>query len=257
MREGDEGFELLGEELRRRVRAAERVVMFTGAGISAESGIATFRGSGADSLWGRFRPEEVATPEAFGRHPERVWGWYSERVRKARAVEPNAGHRALVRLAELFPFSLVVTQNVDGLHQRAGSRDVIEVHGTLATARCDACEETMDMERALEMSPDRPPACACGGLYRPAVVWFGEALPAAALERAIEETSRCDLFVVAGTSATVFPAAGLIDVAAGAGAAVVEINPEETALSRRAALSLRQTAGRALPALVAEIARCR
>jgi NAD-dependent deacetylase len=160
-------------------------------------------------------------------------------------------------LAELFPFSLLVTQNVDGLHQRAGSRDVIELHGTLATARCDACEETMDMERALEISPDRPPACACGGLFRPAVVWFGEALPAAALERAIEEASRCDLFVVAGTSATVFPAAGLIDVAAGAGAAVVEVNPEETAFSRRAALSLRQPAGRALPALVAEIARWR
>lgn len=248
---------VLGEELRRRVESAERVVMLTGAGVSAESGLATFRGSGRDALWGRFRPEEVATPEAFRRHPERVWSWYAERVRKARAVEPNAGHRALVRLAELFPFSLLVTQNVDGLHQRAGSRDVVELHGTLATARCDACEETMDMERALDLSPDRPPACACGGLFRPAVVWFGEPLPAEALERAVEEASRCDLFVVAGTSATVFPAAGLIDVAGAAGAAVVEVNPEETAFSRRATLGLRQPAGTALPALVESIARCR
>lgn len=257
MREEDEGFELLGEGLRERIREARRLVVFTGAGISAESGLATFRGTGSDPLWGRFRPEEVATPEAFRRHPERVWSWYGERVRQARRVEPNAGHRALVRLAALFPFSLLVTQNVDGLHQRAGSRDVIELHGTLGTARCDGCEETMDMERALDISPDRPPACDCGGLYRPAVVWFGEALPAEALERAIEEASRCDLFVVAGTSATVFPAAGLIDVAASAGAAVVEVNPAETAFSRRAALTLRQPAGVALPALVEEVARCR
>lgn len=252
-----EGLELLDGELAEKVRGAERLVVFTGAGISAESGLATFRGAGTDALWGRFRPEEVATPEAFGRHPERVWRWYGERFRQARAAEPNAGHRALVRLAALFPVSLVVTQNVDGLHQRAGSEPVIELHGSLATARCDACDETIPMERALSASPDRPPACDCGGRLRPAVVWFGEPLPAAALERAIEEASRCDLFVVAGTSATVFPAAGLIEVAAGAGAAVVEVNPEATAFSRRAALVLRRPAGEALPTLAAEVERCR
>jgi NAD-dependent deacetylase len=253
----DERSELLGPVLRERLRAARRLVVFTGAGISAESGIATFRGSGADALWGRFRPEEVATPEAFQRHPERVWRWYGERFRQVRAAQPNAGHRALVRLAALFPLSMVVTQNVDGLHQRAGSRPVIELHGSLATARCDACGETTDMERALDTSPDRPPACACGGLVRPAVVWFGEMLPEGALETAIEEAARCDLFVAVGTSATVFPAAGLIDVASGAGAVVVEVNPEATAFSRRAALAVRRPAGEALPALVSEIEACR
>ena len=252
-----ERFDLLDEPLRARLREARRLVVFTGAGISAESGLATFRGGGADALWGRFRPEEVATPEAFARHPERVWRWYAERFRQAREAEPNAGHHALVRLAGFFPVSLVVTQNVDGLHQRAGSRPVIELHGSLSTARCDACDETIPMERALSASPDRPLACDCGGRFRPAVVWFGEPLPAEALERAVEEASACDLFVVAGTSATVFPAAGLIEVAAGAGAAVVEVNPEATAFSRRAALTLRRPAGEALPALAAEVERCR
>ncbi|HEX2163005.1 MAG TPA: NAD-dependent deacylase [Thermoanaerobaculia bacterium] len=248
---------LLDDRLRERVARAERAVAFTGAGVSAESGLATFRGGGQDALWGRFRPEEVATPEAFRRHPERVWRWYGERFRQARAAEPNPAHRALARFSALFPFPLVVTQNVDGLHQRAGGGEVVELHGTLAAARCDACGETIEMETALARSPDRPPACRCGGLFRPAVVWFGERLPEAAFERAVEEASRCDLFLVAGTSATVFPAAGLIDVAAAAGAAVIEINPEATAFSARADLSLRRTAGEALPALLAEMEEVR
>ncbi len=151
----------------------------------------------------------------------------------------------------------MVTQNVDGLHQRAGSGDVVELHGTLATARCHLCRREMPMQRALAISSDAPPACACGGRLRPAVVWFGELLPEAALERAVEATERCDLFVAVGTSGTVFPAAGLIDVAHRAGAVVVEVNPEPTAFSGRAELRLAAPAGRAVPALTREIERWR
>lgn len=248
---------LLAAALAARVASARNVVAFTGAGVSAESGLATFRGHGRDALWQRFRPEELATPEAFARDPDRVWSWYGERFREAAAARPNPAHRALARFCELFPSSLIVTQNVDGLHQRAGSSRVVELHGSLATARCDACGATMEMARALEISDASPPPCRCGGLHRPSVVWFGEQLPPEAIERASEAAADCDVLLVAGTSATVFPAAGLIEVALGAGAALIEVNPEATAFSPRARLAVRQPAGEALPALVAEMEACR
>lgn len=247
----------LTEELRRRVRSAERVVAFTGAGVSRESGLATFRGGDDTSLWSRFRPEELATPQAFAEHPERVWGWYGWRHRTASAADPNPAHHALARLPRLFPSFLLVTQNVDGLHQRAGSEGVLELHGTLRHARCHACGRRMDMGRALEESPDEPPRCECGGRYRPAVVWFGEPLPEETLRRAMGEASRCDLLLAVGTSATVYPAAGLIELAHRGGGAVIEVNPEATAFSSVADLRLALPAGEALPALERAMEQCR
>lgn len=244
----------LTDEVRERAAEAERVVVLTGAGISAESGLSTFRGQ--EGLWSRFRPEEMATPEAFERDPEAVWQWYGWRFGQAAGAEPNRGHRALVRFAALFPSLVVVTQNVDELHQKAGSRDVLELHGTVMRARCTGCDYSEPMAGALERSPGWPPACECGGRLRPAVVWFGEPLPPA-LGRAAEAAGAADLFVSVGTSARVFPAAGLIEVAHRAGACVIEVNPEATAFSGIAHVRLAAPAGEALPALADAFARCR
>lgn len=245
----------LPPELAVRLATAERAVALTGAGVSAESGLATFRG--AAGLWERFRPEELASPDAFRRHPERVWSWYAERYRQAAAAAPNPAHRSLGRFSDLFPFFTLVTQNVDRLHQRAGSEGVIELHGNLMRARCGGCGEEVEMAEAVARSDREPPRCACGGRLRPAVVWFGEPLPARELSRAASEAARCDLLVAAGTSGTVFPAAGLIEVAHRAGALVIEVNPEPTGFSGLADLRLAAPAGRALPALAEAIERCR
>jgi NAD-dependent deacetylase len=244
----------LPEDLRRRLRSASSAVVLTGAGVSQESGLGTFRGPGG--LWEEFRPEELATPSAFRRAPGTVWRWYAERWRGMAAAAPNPAHHALVRWPDLFPSFTLVTQNIDRLHQRAGSQEVLELHGTLALARCGACGRRLEMDDALAL-PGEPPVCACGGPYRPDVVWFGEVLPAEPMARAHSAARRCDLFVAVGTSATVFPAAGLIDVAYGAGAAIVEVNPEETAFSHRAHLRLTAPAGAALPALTEALAACR
>lgn len=247
----------LPPDLRQRLAAASRVVAFTGAGVSRESGLATFRGGDDQSLWSKFRPEELATPQAFARDPQRVWQWYAWRHQSAFQARPNPAHQAIARFADLFPSFLLVTQNVDGLHQRAGSRGVLELHGTLRTARCHACGRRMDMSEALERSPEEPVRCDCGGLYRPDVVWFGEQLPMDVLQRAMEESSRCDVMLAVGTSATVFPAAGLIEMAHRGGAAVIEVNPEPTAFSRLADLRVTAPAGEALPALEREVRACR
>jgi NAD-dependent deacetylase len=245
----------LPPELRQRLGRARRLVAFTGAGISKESGLDTFRDAGG--VWQRVRPEDMATLDAFRRRPAVVWRWYAERYTRAAAVSPNPAHLALERLEDLFPSFTLVTQNVDGLHQRAGSRNLIELHGTLAWARCDFCGRRLPMGEAVAQSPDRPPACDCGGLLRPAVVWFGEALPPGALERAAEEASLAEVFLSIGTSGSVFPAAGLIDVAHQNGACLIEINPEPTPFSRLAHLILRAPAGEALPALTEAILACR
>lgn len=247
----------LPPDLRRRIATATRVVAFTGAGVSRESGLATFRGSDDQSLWSKYRPEELATPQAFARDPQRVWQWYGWRHGILSKAEPNPAHHVLARFADLFPSYLLVTQNVDGLHQRAGSRGVLELHGTLRTARCHACGRRMDMKDALERSPEEPVGCGCGGRFRPDVVWFGEQLPLDVLERAMAEASRCDLLLAVGTSATVFPAAGLIELAHRGGAAVIEVNPEPTAFSRLADLRVTAPAGEALPALEEEVRSCR
>jgi NAD-dependent deacetylase len=231
----------------RTLRAARRVGVLTGAGISAESGIPTFRDA-QTGLWSRFRPEELATADAFRHNPQLVWDWYAWRRGLVDGAAPNAGHRALVRLAGRVPALTLVTQNVDGLHQRAGSADVIELHGNIHRSKC--FDEDIVIAEVPESS-ERPPRCPrCGGPLRPDVVWFGESLPPRALERAEAAARECDLFLSVGTSAAVFPAAQLPLTALQAGAAVVEINKDPTPLTRVATYSLRGAAGAILPALL-------
>jgi NAD-dependent deacetylase len=243
------------EEIRQRLRAAQRAVAFSGAGVSKESGLDTFRGAGG--LWERMRPEELATPEAFDADAGTVWRWYAWRHRSAAAAEPNPAHRALVRWEELFPSFALITQNVDGLHARAGSREPLELHGTLREAKCELCGRRRDLGEAIAESPEEPPRCSCGGRFRPAVVWFGEPLDPAVLGRAHREAARCDLFLSVGTSSTVYPAAGLIELAYRAGACVIEVNPEPTPFSRMVHLQIAAPAGVAVPRLTEEIERCR
>jgi NAD-dependent protein deacetylase/lipoamidase len=238
-----------------RIRTAERAVVFSGAGVSRESGLDTFRGAGG--LWEKMRPEELATPQAFHHDPGKVWSWYGWRYDRATAVQPNPAHLALVEWEELFPEFLLVTQNVDGLHRRAGTRSLLELHGTLLRARCERCGRTRDMGEALAESREEPPVCSCSGRFRPAVVWFGESLDASVLSRAYEEASGCDLFVSVGTSSTVYPAAGLIEVAHRGGACLIEVNPEPTPFSPLADLRIAAPAGEALPRLTEEVRRCR
>jgi NAD-dependent deacetylase len=207
------------------LRRADRVAVLTGAGVSAESGLATFRGAGG--LWEGHRVEDVATPRAFERDPTLVWRFYNARRAALRTVAPNPGHRALAALEERWGperFTLI-TQNVDGLHQAAGSRHVLEVHGSLARVRCTGCGKVED--RGSEPLPDMP-RCGCGALLRPDVVWFGEYLSEDVWRGAAAAAAGCGCFLVAGTSAVVYPAAGLIDAARRVGAGVVEVNLEPT-----------------------------
>jgi len=218
--------------------------------MSQESGLGTFRGPGG--LWERFRPEDLATPQAFARDPERVSRWYLDRLDNMRAAQPNPGHCAIARWPELFSSLVVVTQNIDGLHQRAGSRGVLELHGTIWRWRCAHCSGTRGAEELIDAAV-LPIACDCGGWLRPDVVWFGEPLPLEVFERAAAACAGADLFIAVGTSATVWPAAGLIDVAAAAGALVVEVNREPTPLSAGAGLHLRGGAGELLPRMEEEM----
>ena len=221
--------------------------MLTGAGMSAESGVPTFRDA-LTGLWSKFDPRELATPSAFARDPTLVWDWYAARREQARSVSPNPGHHALARLETLVPDFLLATQNVDGLHARAGSRNLIELHGNIARVKCSR-EHTL--VAAWHDDGERVPRCAhCGALLRPDVVWFDEALPAGSIEAADAAARECDLLLVVGTSALVYPAAALPVAAREAGARVAEINPEATPLTPTAHFVLRSAAGVALPALV-------
>jgi NAD-dependent deacetylase len=231
----------------RALRAARRIGVLTGAGISAESGIPTFRDA-QTGLWARFRPEELATAEAFRRDPQLVWDWYAWRRGLVSGAAPNAGHLALARMQALVPEFTLITQNVDGLHQRAGSTDVVELHGNIYRSKCFV-EDTV-----VETWPEtdvRPPRCPrCGAHLRPDVVWFGEALPPQALARAERVARECDVFFSIGTSAAVYPAAQLPVTALQAGATVVEVNKDPTPLSGAATFSLLGAAGTILPALL-------
>jgi NAD-dependent deacetylase len=220
--------------------------VLTGAGISAESGVATFRGPGG--LWKKFRPEDLATPEAFERDPRLVWEWYNSRRVALAAVKPNAGHLALVKIEQRKARFTLVTQNVDGLHDRAGSRNVLKLHGDIWTLRCLKCGRERRDERT--PLPELPPRCGCGGIERPGVVWFGEPLPQGPWERAQEATRTADVLLVVGTSATVYPAAGLVPLAAASGARVIECNTEETPFSAQLDCSFRGPAGEVLPQLI-------
>ena len=230
------------------LRRARHVCVLTGAGISAESGIPTFRDA-LTGLWANFSPEELATPEAFERDPEMVWSWYEWRRQLIREAQPNAGHLALAELARRVPGFTLVTQNVDGLHQRAGSREVLEYHGNILRDRCTV--EQIVAQRSEDTRRAGLPRCAaCGGLLRPDVVWFGEAIPAGPLTLAAAAAEECDVFLSVGTSSLVYPAAGLAEVALRRRATVIEINPNETDLSPHAELVLRGPSGEVLPALL-------
>ena len=235
----------------RALRSAEHVCVLTGAGTSAESGIPTFR----DALtghWAQFSPQELATPAAFADNPERVWQWYAARRALVRAAHPNPGHAALVTLATRVSHCTLVTQNVDDLHQRAGNRDVVSLHGSLMRARCSAgCAGTI--EPTLEQS-DAPPHCPrCGALLRPDVVWFGEPLPMDQYQRARDAAVACDVFLSVGTSNVVEPAASLPWVAAAHGATVIIVNPSMDGQRRGpSVLAVEGPSGVMLPRLIAE-----
>ncbi|HOM21899.1 MAG TPA: NAD-dependent deacylase, partial [Ottowia sp.] len=226
---------------RQCLQHAAHIAVLSGAGISAESGVPTFRDA-QTGLWARFRPEELATEDAFRRHPERVWDWYAERRASLAAVQPNAGHLALAEFERRHPGRLtVITQNVDGLHQRAGSQGVLALHGSLAEDRwLDPCalhrQGACDVARA---EPGRPPRCPqCGNPVRPAVIWFGEMLPEDALRQAEQAASRCDVMLVVGTAGAVYPAAGLAHQARAVGAQVIIVNPHPSELDELAHLRL-------------------
>ena len=223
------------------LKPSTKIAVLTGAGVSAESGIPTFRSNGG--FWQQYRFEDLATPEAFARNPKFVWTWYEERRRAIAKAEPNAGHRALVEIEKRSAAFTLITQNVDGLHDLAGSKNIIKLHGDIWTVRCLKCgKEHVDRSELNDM----PPRCPCGGMLRPGVVWFGEMLPEGAMERATAAVRAADILIVAGTSAQVYPAAGLIPMAR----TVIEVNPEATAYSDEVAYSLRGTSAAILPLLI-------
>jgi len=231
-----------------RLKRASRLTILTGAGVSAASGVPTFRGSGG--LWRQFRAEDLATPEAFSRDPVLVWEWYAWRQGLVAAAEPNAGHRALVDLERLTTLT-IVTQNVDGLHARAGSSEPIELHGSLWRVRCTKCSA----ERAIDSPIQGLPTCPeCGALERPGVVWFGESLPEESFELAIDAVSRAQVVLVVGTSGIVQPAASLVEIGRARGATVIEVNPEASPGGRNR-IALAGPAGEVLPELVRLAAR--
>jgi NAD-dependent deacetylase len=234
------------EAVRALLAPARSIVVLTGAGISAESGVPTFRGPGG--LWREYRAEDLATPEAFARDPRLVWEWYDWRRQKIAPAKPNPGHDALVALEKRSPGLTLITQNVDGLHPLAGSRNLLEIHGSLWRTRCLSCGERRENREA--PLARIPPRCACEGLLRPDVVWFGEALPVDPLERAIRAVEACDLMLVIGTSSLVQPAASMADAALARGAPVVEINLEPTPLSDLATVALHGKAGEILSRLI-------
>jgi NAD-dependent deacetylase len=229
------------------LRAAERVAVLTGAGISAESGLATFRGAGG--LWEGQRVEDVATPMAFRRDPALVWRFYHMRRAALGNVRPNPGHDALVRLeGRLGNGFTLITQNVDGLHRAAGSRNILELHGNLRHVRCTKCEHRADC--GVEALDELPACPACGAMLRPDIVWFHEMLPEGVWVAAEAAARDCQCFLVVGTSAVVYPAAGLVPIAKGGGAKVIEVNVERTAASSLADVTLLGASGDILPRLL-------
>lgn len=236
--------------LRSLLARVRRVVVLSGAGISAESGVPTFRGE--QGLWKQFRPEELASVDAFLSNPSLVWEWYAYRRKLLSEVKPNEGHRALARMERLVEDFLIVTQNVDGLHQAAGASKVVEIHGNIRCNHCQTCRRPAEVDPSVV---EGPPTCGlCGGLVRPSVVWFGEQLPMEAYGEGERAARRCELFIAVGTSGVVYPAASLPLTAKNAGAYLLEINPEPTDLSRYADGTMRVPASVGLGEVVSAIA---
>jgi NAD-dependent deacetylase len=231
-------------DVRERISRAASLFVLTGSGISAESGLPTFRGVGG--LWRTHRVEELASPQGFARDPELNWTWYNERMQAHRAAMPSAAHAALAALEAQHPDFTLATQNVDSLHVRAGSRNVIELHGHLREARCTRCSARRPLDAPLPLAAIEH---SCGGMWRPDIVWFGEPLPTQAWRRAVEAAGRADVMLVIGTSAVVQPAAALASRYAPR-AFIVEINPDQTVLSEHVDLAIRARASDVLPELV-------
>jgi len=230
-----------------RMATARAVVALTGAGVSAESGVPTFRDA-QTGLWANFKPEDLATPRAFRKNPKLVWEWYAWRRNLVAKVDPNPAHLALAHLQQLLPGFRLITQNVDGLHQRAGSAQVIELHGNITRTKC--FDENVPIDK-WEETKEIPPRCPrCGGWLRPDVVWFEEAMPEQETDLAFELSSNCEVFLSIGTSGLVYPAAALPLRAAEKGSVLVEINPQPTSISDRADFVLAGPAGKILPALL-------
>ncbi len=240
------------EILLQKIAEAEHVAILTGAGVSAESGIKTFRDP--DGLWAQLNPAELASVEGFMANPQLVWSWYRHRVEVINDAKPNPGHYAIAKMQDMFPKFTLITQNVDRLHHRAGSRKVIELHGNIVENHCFDCKSPFTGDTAL---PDgHLPVCPiCGGRIRPSVVWFGEMLPVDAIEAAEEAAYSCDVFFSVGTSAEVYPAANLPVTAKRNGAFVVEVNPNFTVLSGYVDAKLAAPSGEALPVLLDEFGK--
>ncbi|MCS7122055.1 MAG: NAD-dependent protein deacetylase [Archaeoglobaceae archaeon] len=228
------------------VLKAKHLTALTGAGVSAESGVPTFRGK--DGLWNKYRPEELATPEAFARNPEIVWEWYKWRMKIVFNAKPNQAHYAFAELERMGILKCLITQNVDDLHERAGSKRVLHLHGSLKVVRCTGCKKEFEVNE-----PPEKTLCECGSLLRPGVVWFGENLPEKILRDAIFELSLSDAIIVAGTSAVVQPAASLPYIVKRNGGIVIEVNPDVTPLTEIADISVREKAGKFMKELVDEI----
>jgi NAD-dependent deacetylase len=232
------------------LRTAQHVAVLTGAGVSAESGIPTFRDA-QTGLWANYRPEDLATPEAFERNPKLVWDWYAWRRELIDRSQPNSGHTALAQLEQRVAQFTLITQNVDGFHQLAGSRNVIELHGNVTRIKCSREDVVVDR---WEDTGETPPRCPrCGAYLRPAVVWFGEGLPRGAWEAATQAATNCAVFFSIGTSGLVEPAASLARLALQHGAKVVEVNPTITPLTIAATFALRGAAGQILPELITAV----
>ena len=247
---------IFDQTLLTQLRQAQHIVVFTGAGVSAESGIATFRDA-LTGLWSRFDAARLATPEAFIDDPELVWGWYEWRRMQLLASRPNPAHHAIAQLSEWVPKLTLVTQNVDDLHERAGSANVLHLHGSLHQPHCFDCHEPYILSGATPQEPAEgrrlaPPQCPrCGGRVRPGVVWFGEPLPVSILEAAFTAAGSCDLLFSIGTSGVVQPAAQIPEIALRSGAPVVHVNPQPSALRGGQEWLLPGAAGEVLPALLA------
>ena len=234
------------EEAAELLAPASRLVVTTGAGMSKESGIPTFRDA-PSALWENFDPMDLATREGFLRDPALVWRWYGDRRRMISQARPHAGHVAIAEMETMFPSFLLITQNIDNLHRDAASRELIEMHGNIFRFKC------FDRDHIIERLPetdDEPPRCECGSHIRPDVVWFGEALDARDVDRAYAALEQCEAILVVGTSGIVAPVSGFPAVAKSAGAVVIEINPEETPITPLADIFIRAAAGAALPLLV-------
>lgn len=232
-----------------------RIAVLSGAGISAESGVPTFRDD-RNGFWAKYDPYELSSTQGWQQNPERVWAWYLWRHHLVQQVEPNAGHRAVADWEQIAEVT-VITQNVDDLHERAGSTNVHHLHGSLFEFRCDSCGVSYDGDIPDMPEPELeadPPGCNCGGLIRPDIVWFGENLPEGPWNAGVQAARESDLMVVVGTSGIVYPAAGLPELAMSAGIPVIEVNPEKTPLSAQVSAVVRESASEALPTLLQRLA---